>query len=86
MLLPVKTCGWKTLCINRVCINCTIINISILYKGYRIISIYRKLIKYCTAIRSKMICNNKKTITEMTAVNSKLTITNLDHKLIKTLS
>jgi len=33
-----------------------------------------------------MMRNNEKTITEMTTLKSKLTITKLDYKLIKTLS
>ncbi len=42
--------------------------------------------KYCTAIRSTWYKTMKKQKKEMTAVNSKLTVTNLNKKLIKTLS
>jgi len=37
-----------------------------------VVSMHEKPIKYHTAISSKMICNNEKTITEMTTENQKL--------------
>jgi hypothetical protein len=64
------------------CINCTTINIKIYMYIFILLAIstYRKLIKYRAANRSTVICNNEKTITEMTTVNSKLMTINLDYK------